>query len=74
MIDDVTPEEEAGLPNLLELIQGKRWMGAVGIATYPTAPEDGQQVLHRGCLILEQRGLIERKQETDQWVFWVPKA
>ncbi len=74
MVDEVTPEDDAGLLDLLELIRGKRWIGAVGIRTYPTAPEEGQQLLHQGCLILEQRGLIERQREDKDFVFWVPKA
>jgi len=69
----MTIHTEDALDLLLRFIRGEgefKWYGK-GMTTWPNAG-DQEKRKHEGCLILESRGLIQRKQETNDYVVWSP--
>jgi hypothetical protein len=69
-------DHQAALDELLEFICGRGVFGhwGQGIHTYPlTAQRDAnQRVLYEACLELERRGLVYRKFERDDHVYFMP--
>ena len=60
---------EEQLNNLLEIIKDDKL--APGIHTYPRG-DVNNKMLFNGCLELEKQGLIYRKIDEEDHVFWLP--
>jgi hypothetical protein len=71
----VTAEYEAMLMELFAFIKGTgncKFLGP-GIHTYPGRDERNRQIFD-ACLVLEERGMIERSINQPDYVVWVAKG
>ncbi len=61
--------------NLLAFIKGKDCKSpmGVGISTYPKIEDENNKRIYNMCLDLEKLGLIYRKINDVDHVFWIPK-
>ena len=67
-------EYEAKLGYLLAYIKGEIEPHDVGFASYRTDNDTNSKQLHRACMELERRGLIERWFECEKLIVWRPAA
>jgi hypothetical protein len=65
---------EAQLDYLLGFISGKMEPYEIGFATYCLDDEKQSKQLHRACMELERRNLIERWFECPKLIVWRPKT
>jgi len=63
---------ESQLAYLLTYIKGEVPPHQVGFCTYRTDDEKTSKQLHRACMELERRGLIERWFECEKLIVWRP--
>jgi hypothetical protein len=67
-------EYEEQLAYLLRFISGEVEPHEVGFCTYRLDDEKQSKQLHRACMELERRNLIERWFECPKLIVWRPKA